>query len=162
MKDVFFDFATRMKSAIIQRIVIAIEKGLTMGGNTPKIFKAAAGEVDQVNQIENQRKTNMSIYAMVILLCFFIFLAIILILNETIFTSFLKLQSGQMERLKGVINLSVVNPMMLQYSLLSFVFVQSIGAGVLAGFMMDGKLSSGIRYSCILGIISLFIFKVFY
>jgi len=162
MKDVFFDFATRMKSAIIQRIVIAIEKGLTMGGNTPKIFKAAAGEIDQVNQIENQRKTNMSIYAMVILLCFFIFLAIILILNETIFTSFLKLQSGQMERLKGVINLSVVNPMMLQYSLLSFVFVQSIGAGVLAGFMMDGKLSSGIRYSCILGIISLFIFKVFY
>ena len=162
MKDVFFDFANRMKSAIIQRIVIAIEKGLTMGGNTPKIFKAAAGEIDQVNQIENQRKTNMSIYAMVILLCFFIFLAIILILNETIFTSFLKLQSGQMERLKGVINLSVVNPMMLQYSLLSFVFVQSIGAGVLAGFMMDGKLSSGIRYSCILGIISLFIFKVFY
>jgi hypothetical protein len=99
---------------------------------------------------------------MVILLCFFIFLAIILILNETIFTSFLKLQSGQMERLKGVIKLSVVNPTMLQYSLLSFVFVQSIGAGVLAGFMMDGKLSSGIRYSCILGIISLFIFKVFY
>jgi flagellar protein FlaJ len=162
IKDVFFDFATRMKSAIIQRIVIAIEKGLTMGGNTPKIFKAAAGEVDQVNQIENQRKTNMSIYALVILMCFFIFLAIILILNETIFTSFLNLQSNQSVRLEGVINLSVVNPMMLQYSLLSFVFVQSIGAGVLAGFMMDGKLSSGIRYSCILGIISLIIFKMFF
>lgn len=43
MKDVFYDFAARMKSAIIQRVVIAIEKGLMMGGNTPKIFKAAAG-----------------------------------------------------------------------------------------------------------------------
>jgi len=162
MKDVFYDFATRMKSAIIQRIVIAIEKGLMMGGNTPKIFKAAAGEVDQVNQIENQRKTSMSIYALVILLCFFIFLAIILILNETIFTSFFELQSGQMERLEGIISISVVDPTMLQYSLFSFVFVQSIGAGVLAGFMMDGKLSSGIRYSCILGIISLFVFKILF
>jgi len=162
MKDVFYDFATRMKSAIIQRIVIAIEKGLMMGGNTPKIFKAAAGEVDQVNQIENQRKTSMSIYALVIILCFFIFLAIILILNETIFTSFFELQSGQMERLEGIISISVVDPTMLQYSLFSFVFVQSIGAGVLAGFMMDGKLSSGIRYSCILGIISLFVFKILF
>jgi len=162
MKDVFYDFATRMKSAIIQRIVIAIEKGLMMGGNTPKIFKAAAGEVDQVNQIENQRKASMSIYSLVIILCFFIFLAIILILNETIFTSFFELQSGQVERLEGIINLSVVDPMMLKYSLYSFVFVQSIGAGVLAGFMMDGKLSSGIRYSCILGIISLFVFKILF
>ena len=162
MKDVFYDFATRMKSAIIQRIVITIEKGLIMGGNTPKIFKAAAREVDQVNQIENQRKANMSIYAIVILLCFFIFLAIILILNETIFSSFLALQSDQVERLGNAISLSTVNPTMLQYSLLSFVFVQSIGAGVLAGFMMDGKLSSGIKYSCILGIISLFIFKMFF
>jgi uncharacterized membrane protein YeaQ/YmgE (transglycosylase-associated protein family) len=44
--------------------------------------------------------------------------------------------------------------------LYSFVFVQSIGAGILSGFMMDGKLSSGIRYSCILGIISFIIFKL--
>jgi len=162
MKDVFYDFATRMKSAIIQRIVIAIEKGLMMGGNTPKIFKAAAGEVDQVNQIENQRKTNMSVYALVILMCFFIFLAIILILNQTIFTSFFALQDSQVERLQGVIQLNVVDPTMLKYALYSFVFVQSIGAGVLAGFMMDGKLSSGIRYSCILGLISLFTFKVLF
>lgn len=160
MKDVFYDFAARMKSAIIQRVVIAIEKGLMMGGNTPKIFKAAAGEVDQVNQIENQRKSNMSIYAIVILLCFFIFLVIILILNQTIFASFYELQVSQVQKLRGVINVNVVDPTMLKYALYSFVFVQSIGAGILAGFMMDGKISSGIRYSCVLGIISLFTFKM--
>jgi len=162
IKDVFYDFATRMKSAIIQRIVISIEKGLMMGGNTPKIFKAAASEVDQVNQIENQRKADMSIYAIVILMCFFIFLVIILILNNTVFASFFKLQSKQVANLQGVIQLNVVDPVMLKYALYSFVFVQSIGAGVLAGFMMDGKISSGIRYSLILGIISLLTFKIFF
>jgi hypothetical protein len=37
--------------------------------------------------------------------------------------------------------------------------VQSIGAGVMGGFMMDGKVSSGVRYSFVLGLISLFVFK---
>ena len=71
MKNVLMNFAERLKTAIAYRIVIAIDKGLMMGGNTPKIFKAAAKEVDQVNQIEHQRKSIMSIYALVILVCFF-------------------------------------------------------------------------------------------
>jgi pilus assembly protein TadC len=159
MKNVLFDFANRMKTAIVQRIVIALDKGLMMGGNTPKIFKAVAGEVNQINQIEYQRKTSMSIYALVMVVCFFVFLAIILMLNQTIFSSFLDIQAKQAEEARHVIQLSVVDPLMLNYTLYSFVFVQSLGAGVLAGFMMDGKLSSGIRISCILGIISIIVFK---
>lgn len=162
MKNVLMNFAERLKTAIAYRIVIAIEKGLMMGGNTPKIFKAAAKEVDQVNQIEHQRKSIMSIYALVILVCFFVFLAIILILNSTIFGSFLELQSTQAVNVGSAIKLSVVNPMMLEYTLFSFVFVQGLGAGILAGFMMDGKLSSGVRISCLLGIISIIVFKLLF
>ena len=150
-----------MKSAIVQRIVIAINKALIMGGKTPKIFKAAAEEVQQINQIEHQRKSIMSIYAIVIVVCFFVFLGIILILKGTIFASFFEIQSNQVAEAAGVIKLSVFNPLMLNYTLFSFVFVQSIGNGMLAGFMMDGKLSSGIRYSLILGVISIIVFKMF-
>jgi len=161
IKDVFFDFAARMKSAIVNRIVIAINKALIMGGKTPKIFRAAAEEVHQINQIEHQRKSIMSIYAVVILVCFFVFLGIIFILKGTIFESFFEIQSKQMTEAAGIIKLSVFDPLMLKYTLLSFVFVQSIGNGMLAGFMMDGKLSSGIRYSLVLGVISIFVFKIF-
>jgi flagellar protein FlaJ len=160
MKNVLFDFADRLKTAIAYRIVIAIDKGLLMGGNTPKIFKAAAKEVDQVNQIEHQRKAIMSIYALVILVCFFVFIGIIYILNGTIFGSFLAIQSEQSVNFGSTLQLSRVDPMMLEYTLYSFVFVQSLGAGVLSGFMMDGKLSSGVRISCILGIISIIVFKI--
>lgn len=159
IKDVFNEFAAKMKSAIIQRIVITINRGVMMGGSTPKVFKAAAREVNQINQLEDQRKKNMSIYTIVILLCFFVFLAIILILDKTIFTSFLDLQANQVYQFGNVLATDSIDPMKLQYVLYSFVFVQSIGAGVLAGFMMDGKLSSGVRYSCVLGLVSFFIFK---
>jgi flagellar protein FlaJ len=159
MNDVLVNFAERMNSAIVQRIVIVINRGLIMGGKTPKIFKAASREVDQVNRLERQRETNMYVYTIVILMCFFIFLAIIVILNQTIFTSFFDLQNQQVQRLGNFMMISPVDPTVLKYTLFSFVFVQSIGAGVLAGFMMDGKLASGIRYSCVLGLISFFTFK---
>jgi hypothetical protein len=130
-----------------------------MGGSTPKVFKAAAREVGQVNHLEDQRKKDMSIYTIIIVLCFFVFLAIIIILDKTIFSSFLDLQSMQTVQIGKDYLVSSVNPLQLQYGLFSFVYVQSIGAGLLAGFMMDGKLSSGIRYSCVLGLISFFVFK---
>jgi len=159
IKEVFTDFAAKMKSAIIHRIVIAINRGVMMGGSTPKIFKAAAKEVSQVNQLEAQRKKSMSIYTIVILLCFFVFLAIIIILNRTIFMSFIDIQTNQLQQFNNILQMGSVDTNQLKYSLYSFVFVQSIGAGLLAGFMMDGNLSSGVRYSCILGSISFFVFK---
>ena len=160
MRNVLFDFADRMKSAIIQRIIIVIDKGLIMGGNTPKIFKAAANEVSQVNQVETQRRTNMSIYALVMLVCFFVFLGIIMMLYNNVFASFFDIQAKQVAGASAVLKLNTVNITMLNYTLYSFVFVQSIGAGLLAGFMMDGRLSSGIRYSLVLGIISIVVFKI--
>jgi pilus assembly protein TadC len=161
MKNVLFDFADRMKTAIASRIVITIDKGLLMGGNTPKIFKAAAREVDQVNQLETQRRTMMSIYALVIIVCFFVFLAIVLILNNTIYSAFYEIQAKQQAAVvRSAIQINVIDRVLLKYTLYSFVFIQSIGAGMLAGFMMDGKLSSGVRYSCLLGIITIFVFKM--
>jgi archaellum biogenesis protein FlaJ (TadC family) len=159
VKEILIDFADRMKSAIVHRIIISLNKGLVMGGNTPKIFRAAAIEVGQVNRLENQRKAAMSIYTIVILVCFFVLLAIIIIMNLTIFKSFFDIQNKQVGKMAGVV-FNRIDPMELKYSLFSFVFVQSIGAGILSGFMMDGKISSGIRYSCILGIISFIIFKL--
>jgi len=164
VKEVFNEFAAKMKSAIINRIVVTINRGLMMGGSTPKVFKAAAKEVDQINQLEDQRKNNMSIYTIVIILCFFVFLAIILILNKTILSSFIDIQANSQLYQAGTALTTIgrVDPLQLQYVLFSFVFVQSIGAGVLAGFMMDGKLSSGFRYSCVLGLSSFLIFKLLF
>jgi len=162
VKEVFQNFSDRIQSGIIQRIVVIINEGLIMGGNTSSLFKAAAKEINQINQIDHQRKASMSIYMSVILICFSVFLAIILILDKTIFQSFFELQSSQVLQTSGIISINVVDPLLLKYGLFSFVYVQAIGAGILAGYMMDGKLSSGVRYGCILAIISLIVFKLLF
>jgi hypothetical protein len=138
-----------------------------MGGNTALIFKAGASEVDQVNQVERQRLAIMTVYALVVIVCYAVFLGIIYILSSTIFAEFISLQEQQIanagnigQGLQATLQLSAVDPVLLNYTLYSFCFVQSIGAGLLAGFMMDGKLASGVRFSIVLGIISIFMFKL--
>ena len=51
---------------------------------------------------------------------------------------------------------------MLKDTFFVFVLVQSIGGGLLGGFMMDGKLSSGVRFGFILVLVSFFIFKLLF
>jgi len=167
IRNVLFDFADRMNTAIVQRIIIVIDKGIHMGGNTAKIFKAGVTEVDQINQVESQRSAIMSIYALVIIVCFGVFIAIIFILDTTIFAEFINIQEKQAAQASGLVGgsglntlrLSYVDPALLKYTLYSFTFVESIGAGLLAGFMIDGKLASGVRYSILLAVITIVIFK---
>jgi len=154
---VFDNFADRMRSAIIKRIIVSINTGLRMGGMTSKVFMAAAKELNQINNIEEQRKSEMSTYTTVIIMSFFVFLGIIMVLNNMFFASFFKSQNSTVQ-MAGVM-MNTTNPVALKYALSSFVFVQGIGAGMIGGFMMDGKLSSGLRYSFVLGLISLFVFK---
>ena len=43
-----------------------------------------------------------------------------------------------------------------------FVFVQSLGGGLLGGFMMEGELASGVKQAFILVLVSFIVFKVLF
>lgn len=150
VKEALINFSKRLKSPPVERAVLTINQALDMGGNTSETFYAAAREVEQIKLIEQQRRTEMSMYSIVILLSFFVFLAVILIINQTIFAEFFKLQEEVGGASVGGFSIGQLDKDTLRYAFFSFIFVQSIGAGLLGGFMMDGNLSSGVRYSFIL------------
>ncbi|HEC89556.1 MAG TPA: hypothetical protein ENI44_03120, partial [Thermoplasmatales archaeon] len=62
VKTIFTNFARRMKNPLLKRAIITINRGIEMGGNTSKIFLAAAKEIRQVNDVREQRTANMSMY----------------------------------------------------------------------------------------------------
>jgi flagellar protein FlaJ len=155
------NFAKRINTPSVKRIVITINKALDIGGNTPAVFEAAAKEIDQTKLVEQQRRTEMSLYSIVIFISFFVFLAVILIIDNTIFEEFFKLQS-KMQGVTRIGNLQIAQSIdrnLLNNTFFLFVLVQSVGGGLLGGFMMDGKISSGVRFGFILVLISFFIFK---
>jgi len=163
VKEALENFAKRINTDSVKRIVVTINKALEIGGNTSSVFEAAAKEIDQTKLIEQQRRTEMSLYSIVIFISFFVFLAVILIINNTIFKEFFELQS-QMTGAK-IANMQIaqnVDQSLLNNTFFVFVLVQSVGGGLLGGFMMDGKLSSGVRFGFILILVSFFIFKIMF
>jgi len=159
IKRVFHQFAERVKNPLISRSVISINRGLEMGGNTSRVFEAAAREIKQVNQVKQQRQANMSMYTVVIIMCFFVFLFIMLILDNTLFSYFYDVQVQQTSS-QGFVQ--TIDQSVLHYGLCSFVFVQAIGSGILAGYFTDGNVASGMRFSFLLGVVSMIAFRFFF
>jgi len=153
------NFAKRIGTDTVNRMVITINKALEIGGNTTAVFEAAAKEIDQAKRVEMQRQAEMSMYSIVIFVSFFVFLAVILIINKTIFQAMFDLQDQMAGQSIGNMQIAYIDEELLKYTFLSFVMVQSIGGGLLGGFMMDGRLSSGIRFGFILVLVSFFTFK---
>jgi len=162
IKDALTNFADRMNTNELKRLAITMNKALEIGGNTSVVFYAAAREIDQIKRVEQQRRTEMSMYSIVIFMSFFVFLAVILIIDKTIFTAFMDVQSKMGGQRVGNLQLANIDPEALKTVLFSFVFVQSLGGGILGGFMTDGRLSSGVRYGFILVLVSFFTFKLFF
>ena len=159
VKEALDNFAKRINTPSIKRIVVTINKALEIGGNTSVVFEAAAKEIDQTKLVEQQRKAEMSLYSIVIFISFFVFLAVMIIINSTIIAEFIRLQDKMPQGSIGQLTISRIDPLSIKNAFFSFVIVQSIGGGLLGGFMMDGKLSSGVRFGFVLILISFFIFK---
>jgi len=163
VKEALENFAKRINTPSLKRIVVTINKALEIGGNTSTVFEAAAKEIDQTKLVEQQRRTEMSLYSIVIFISFFVFLAVILIIDNTIFREFFRLQEQlPTTDIQGMQIARDIDQNLLKNTFFSFVLVQSIGGGLLGGFMMDGKLSSGVRFGFILVLVSFFVFKVLF
>ncbi len=159
VEDALENFAKRINTNSVKRMAITINKALEIGGNTAAVFEAAAKEIDQTKRVEQQRKTEMSLYSMVIFISFFVFLAVVLIIDKTIFQAIFDLQPQMAGQSISNMEIGAIDQNLLKLTFSSFVLVQSVGGGLLGGFMMDGKLSSGVRFGFILVLISFFFFK---
>ena len=162
VQEALTNFAKRINTNEIKRLAITINKALEIGGNTASVFNAAAKEIDQIKRVEQQRRTEMSMYSIVIFISFFVFLAVVMVVNSTIFAALYDLQSQVGGQSFGNVQISQIDPNEVKTMFFTFVMVQSLGGGLLGGFMMEGKLSSGVRQAFILVIISFVIFKVLF
>lgn len=156
------NFAKRINADETKRLAVTINKALEIGGNTSAVFNAAAKEIDQIVRVEQQRRLEMSMYSMVIFISFFVFLAVILILNSTIFAAIYELGEQMGGQSIGNMQIARIDPDEVTNMFFAFVFVQSIGGGLLGGFMMEGNLSSGVRQAFVLVLISFIAFKIFF
>jgi flagellar protein FlaJ len=162
IQDALNNFAKRINTNEVKRLAITINKALEIGGNTSSVFNSAAKEIDQIKRVELQRKIEMSMYSIVIFISFFVFLAVILVINSTIFAALYDLQDQMVGQSVGNVRIAQIDPSEVKNMFFAFIFIQSMGGGILGGFMMEGKLSSGIKQAFVLILVSFIVFKVLF
>ncbi|MEM0466622.1 MAG: type II secretion system F family protein [Candidatus Thermoplasmatota archaeon] len=162
INEALTNFAKRVNTNEVKRLAITINKALEIGGNTAAVFNSAAKELDQIKRVEQQRRVEMSMYSIVIFISFFVFLAVIIVINTTIFSAIFDIQGKMAGKAIGGLRIAQIDPTAVRDMFFTFVFVQSMGGGLLGGFMMEGNISSGIRQAFILVLVSLAVFKIMF
>jgi flagellar protein FlaJ len=141
-------FADRVNTPLVQRAVSLIIEASRSGGNVTDVLLAAARDAREIKNLEMERTTTISLYAAIIYITFFVFLAVAAVLYGTFVPEILK-SSTIAAKGGGFGGLSFGSVSLEDYRVFYFLaaLVQGLGNGFVAGIMATGKTLSGLPHS---------------
>ncbi|MBC7081351.1 MAG: type II secretion system F family protein [Thermoplasmatales archaeon] len=148
-------FGERIKTPLIQRTTTMVIKASEAGGKTADVIEAAATNAREIKILQNERKTEMSLYLMIIYISFFVFLAVIVALSK-FFLSNLISKAVSLPGFSG----PSISLKEYEFIYICTALAQAIGSGVVAGSITEGKAIAGLRHATIMIIITYLIFKL--
>jgi flagellar protein FlaJ len=156
-------FSDRVQTPLVQRAVSLILQADRSGGATTDVLLTAAKDAREIKNLENERRTTMSLYTIVVYITFFVFLGVAAVLYGQ-FAPQIVASSRAVQELgaagTGVHGLSGNALALDQYQLFYFMaaVVQAVGDGVVAGLLGTGKAVLGLRHSFIMVAVSYVVF----
>ena len=155
-------FANDTKNKIIKRSVAIVIQAEESGGYMEDILEAVSDSVVNVNRLKEERKS--SVFSQVIqgYIVFFIFIAIMLILEVKLMPMIESMVKGMTGGLSGVSLLEGVaseSSISLNFKriFLSLILIQGVFAGLMVGKFSEGSIKYGIKHSFLLVVIALLI-----
>jgi flagellar protein FlaJ len=158
IEDALVRFEHRIRTPSIARTVTLITKASYMSGDIGEILAIAASDARMSEILKRERTTSMLIYLVIVYLAFGVFLFVV----GVILTMFLPLLVGQgshMAQMRGVPGSQIVSGETFGILVYHACLIQALFSGLLAGYMGEGSLNAGVKHSCILLIIALFVFN---
>ncbi len=158
-------FAKRVDTPLIHRVTGLIIKAAAAGGNIADVLTMSSVDTKESQTLMEERSTTMSTYVMVIYIAFFVFLVTVLILNKTFLPA---MEEATAESGLSDVDLSnapttvvISGDLIPQIKSLYFyaALVHAVGDGLLAGVIMSGKVSDGMRHSFIMVLTSWIILR---
>ncbi|HLE47922.1 MAG TPA: type II secretion system F family protein, partial [Candidatus Thermoplasmatota archaeon] len=141
--------AERVQTPLVQRTASLIIQAGKSGGNTTDVLLAAARDAREIKTLENERRTNMTLYTIIIYLTFIIFLVIVAVLYKSFVPEILR--AGALARQAGPVGGGGIVEVLDLEEYRGFYFlaalVQGLGNGLLAGLMQTGRAIQGLRHS---------------
>jgi len=159
VKDAFDVFATDIKSAVISRAVSLIREAERSGGRIESILESVSYSVAQIEKLKKERQAaiyNLTVQGYII---FFIFIAIMLIMQFQILPMVSGINSGggglsasEFSSIAAGIKLGEggVNPGDFAQPFLFLLLTQGFFIGLVIGKISEGSIKAGLKHSFIL------------
>jgi len=158
--EALYRFGQRVGTPLAARSVDLIAKASRAGGDVSEVLRAAANDTYEFFNLKNERKNNMLIYMVIVLVSFFVFLFVIAILESTFLTTMAsagaKVASTGAKGFMSRVNIDFYKRLFSHAAM-----IQGFFSGLVAGQMGEGDAISGLKYSAMMLIIAWMTFRFF-
>lgn len=160
-------FGERINTPLVNRAVAIAIKANKAGGDIADVLTISSANTKDIQLLREERKLSMASYIAIIYTAFFVFLAVVLILNFVFIPSMMKAnpptqaitQEGQSlaPTTTGGVYEKTVNEVKFIFFLGGV--MQGLGNGILAGVIENGRVVNGLRHSFIMSLSAFVIMK---
>lgn len=136
------DFLSRYPTPLTRRALGAVIKSNEAGGNLSEVIFMISNYSREAQQLEKERRTQLSSYTIILVIAYGVFLLTIIVLNVQFFPQMAR-YTGQSAVSVSVplINAAVIPQIKLIFA--GTVVIYGVGNGLIAGILRDGRLQSG-------------------
>lgn len=153
-------FRTRLGTPLADRSIDLIAKASMAGGDVSEILRAAARDTYEVLALRTERRNNMLIYVIIVLISFLVFVFVIFILVSTFLSTMATAGSAAASAGAGAASFIGAIDLFFYKRLFSHAaMIQGIFSGLVAGQMGEGRVTAGLKYSTIMLLIAWVIFR---
>jgi flagellar protein FlaJ len=155
-------FGKRVGTPLAQRAVDLISKASKAGGDVSEVLRAAANDSYEFYNLKQERRNNMLIYMVIVIISFLVFLFVIAILCSTFLTTMA--EAGAKASQAGAAAAGFMGAVDILFYKRIFshaALIQGFFSGLVAGQMGEGSAIAGLKYSAIMLVIAWITFRFF-
>ena len=155
--EALMEFSKRIDLPVIKKATTLILEAGRYGGNLAEIFESTAKYVENVNAWTAKRRMQTMPYVAIFYFSVFIYLFIIIILSNMMFTPLSQLNTAGTPLLKTILTPAEARRVFLHTALL-----ESLFGGVIAGKINEDNFMGGLKHATVLAISSGLAFYFFF
>ena len=159
--DAIGRFRARLSTPLTDRSIDLIAKASKAGGDVSEVLRAAAKDSYEFVTLQTERRNNMLIYVVIVIISFLVFVFVIYILVTTFLNVMATAGSAASAtsagaQFGGAVDLPLYTRLFTHAAL-----IQGFFSGLVAGQMGEGRAVAGLKYSIVMVIIAWIMFRFF-
>jgi archaeal flagellar protein FlaJ len=164
LKDALITYSNDTNNGVIKRSVAIIIEAEESGGNIEDVLESVGGSVIDVKKMKAERKA--SVYSQVVqgYIVYFVFIAIMLVLQVKLFPKLKEFAGGGgllSSGLGGIVQLGeTTGTMDLDLIFFFLIIIQGFFAGIMIGKFSEGTLKNGLVHSLIMVTLAILIVTI--